>query len=311
MAAILANTNITLDNTSAINIPGTPVAGQTVIYPKADKLLYYKDDAGVENLINVTVAPAVRQTVLSGPVDVNGFSAFVGATGSTTVTATGTLFASAAGGNANRSGTIVNPSWTGLSTNGSMFLFLNFTAAGVVTTASTTLAPTYRWGGADVTTNNQNTFNIQQMEMKVGDGATAAQVFRVFVGEVTVAGAVVTAITWYALMGRYTGAFVSTLPAASTNVSVNHNLGTAEFDSKVEIKCLTAEFNYAVGDVVEGFTNWRSGIGHLGVNLRKTRLLVSTTTADGGWQGQNATTNVAIAWTAANWAYRFTGQRRF
>jgi hypothetical protein len=48
MSAILANTNITLDNTSAITIPGTPSTGQTVIYPKADKLLYYKNDAGQE-----------------------------------------------------------------------------------------------------------------------------------------------------------------------------------------------------------------------------------------------------------------------
>jgi len=154
--------------------------------------------------IQASVAPAVRQTVLSGPVGVNGFAAFGGATGATTVTATGTLLLSAAaGGNANRAGLTTNPSWTGLSTNGTMFLFLNITAAGVATTGSTTLEPTYRWGGADVITNNQNTFNIQQMEMKVGNGATAAQIFRVFVGQVTVAGGVVTVINWYALMGRY------------------------------------------------------------------------------------------------------------
>jgi len=62
MPAILANTNITLDNTSAINIPGTPVAGQTVLYPKADKLLYYKDDAGVERSANITLGTAVATT---------------------------------------------------------------------------------------------------------------------------------------------------------------------------------------------------------------------------------------------------------
>jgi hypothetical protein len=56
MAAVLANTNITLDNTSAITIPGTPSAGQTVLYPKDDKLLYYKDDAGLERLVNITGA---------------------------------------------------------------------------------------------------------------------------------------------------------------------------------------------------------------------------------------------------------------
>lgn len=53
MPALIASTNITLDNTSAINIPGTPVAGQTVLYPKADKLLYYKDDAGVERGVSI------------------------------------------------------------------------------------------------------------------------------------------------------------------------------------------------------------------------------------------------------------------
>jgi len=56
MAASLTSTDLTLDNTSGASIPGTPSAGQTVIYPKDDKLLYYKDDAGVERLVNVTAA---------------------------------------------------------------------------------------------------------------------------------------------------------------------------------------------------------------------------------------------------------------
>jgi hypothetical protein len=62
MSAIFANTNITLDNTSAITIPGTPSAGQTVLYPKADKLLYYKDDAGVERSANINLGTAVATT---------------------------------------------------------------------------------------------------------------------------------------------------------------------------------------------------------------------------------------------------------
>jgi len=56
MAASLTSTDLTLDNTSGASIPGTPSAGQTVLYPKDDKLLYYKDDAGVERLVNVTAA---------------------------------------------------------------------------------------------------------------------------------------------------------------------------------------------------------------------------------------------------------------
>ncbi|MEO8021068.1 hypothetical protein [Polaromonas sp.] len=192
-------------------------------------------------------SPPVPQTVLSGPVDSNGFAAFGGATGSATVTATGTIKATAAaGGDANYTGSIVNPSWTGLSTNGTMFLYLDITATGVVTTGSTALAPTYRWGGADVVTNLQNTFNIQAMTMKVGNGTTAAQVYRVFVGEVTVSGAVVTAITWYALMEQYYNE-QATL-AFSTAYSFNHNIGTPLLSVSRWYECKTADAGYAVGD---------------------------------------------------------------
>lgn len=48
MAASLTSTDLTLGNTSGASIPGTPSAGQTVLYPKDDKLLYYKNDAGQE-----------------------------------------------------------------------------------------------------------------------------------------------------------------------------------------------------------------------------------------------------------------------
>lgn len=165
----------------------------------------------------------VRQTVLNGPVDANGLPSFGGSTGGTTVTAAGTLTVAAAGGLVDIVGTITNPSWTGLSTNGTMFMYLDVSADGTCIPGVTALAPTYRWGGADVVTNLQNTFNIQEMTMKVGNGATAAQVYRVFVGEVAVAGAVVTAITWYALMGRYVSAV--TAISSGTSYNFNHNIG--------------------------------------------------------------------------------------
>ena len=63
MAASLANTNLTLDNTSAITIPATPAAGQIVLYPKADKLLYYKDDAGVEQRVVTPLTPATGSVI--------------------------------------------------------------------------------------------------------------------------------------------------------------------------------------------------------------------------------------------------------
>jgi hypothetical protein len=195
--------------------------------------------------------PAVRQTVLNGPVDTNGFAAFGGGTGSTTVTAAGTLVATAVNGTRDRIGAILNPSWSGLSTNGTMFLYLDIAADGTCTPGSTTLAPTYRWGGTDVVGSGQFTFNIQEMQGKVGNGSAATQTYRVFVGEVTVAGGVVTAIVWYALMGRYDSGYTATLPSTTALTSKNSNLGVVAQRAQVLIECTTTDKGYAVGDVLD------------------------------------------------------------
>lgn len=193
--------------------------------------------------------PPVRQTVLNGPVDTNGLPSFGGSTGGTTVTASGTLTATASNGTSDRTGSIVNPSWTGLSTNGTMYLYLDIASNGTCTTGSTTLLPTYRFGGADVVTAGQHTFNKQEMQMKVGNGSTASQVWRVFVGEVTVSGGLVTAIAWYALMGRYER--TQTMPAANTPLSFSHNLGAKPDIWKMVWVCGTAQAGLAVGDELD------------------------------------------------------------
>ena len=149
-------------------------------------------------------APPVRQTVLSGPFTSTGASDFGGSTGSTTVTMTGTLTLSAAGGfntagSVDRAGAVTNASWTGLSTNGTMFLYLDVAANGTCTTGSTTLAPINQQGGTPSITNGQHTFIISEMKMYVGNGSTTSQVYRVFVGQVTVSSSVVSAISWYTM----------------------------------------------------------------------------------------------------------------
>jgi len=183
---------------------------------------------GIQSLVfnkqGLTTTPiTTRQTVELGTVDSNGFPAFGGSTGSTTVTTATTLYLNAANGMVNRRGSITNPSWTGLSTNGTMYAYLDIASDGTCTTGSTTLAPVYQFGGAYSTTNGQFTFNIQEMTGKVGNGTTAAQTYRVFVGEFTVSGGVVTAIIWYALMGRYDSGWFSV--AASLQYIKSHNIG--------------------------------------------------------------------------------------
>jgi len=183
---------------------------------------------GVQSLVfnkqGLTTTPiTTRQTVELGTVDSSGFAAFGGSTGSTTVTTATTLYLNSANGMVNRRGSITNPSWTGLSTNGTMYLGLTINADGTCTPFATALAPVYQWGGAYSTTNGQRTFNVQEMTMKVGNGATAAQAYDVFVGEVTVAGGVVTALVWYALMGRYDSGWFAI--ATTTTYSKSANLG--------------------------------------------------------------------------------------
>ncbi|TJX41909.1 hypothetical protein E8P77_31155, partial [Soehngenia saccharolytica] len=169
------------------------------------------------------------------------------------MTASGTLIVTAANGwNASgaldRVGSITNPSWTGLSINGAMYLYLDIAANGACTPGSTTLAPIYQWGGVYSTTSGQNTYNIQEAVMQVGNGSTASQVYRVFVGEVTVSGGVVTAITWYALMGRYVSPDTS-VPAVNTPVNFSHNIGVTP-NITAYIKNAVPELGFSVGDVV-------------------------------------------------------------
>ena len=253
-------------------------------------------------------AVPVRQTVLSGAVDTNGFSAFGGSTGSATVTAAATLIATAANGVTNRTGSIVNPAFTGLSTNGTMYMFMDTNADGTCTTGTGALAPIYQWGGTPSVTSGQFTFNIQEMKGYVGNGSTAVQTYRVYVGEVTVAGAVVTAIVWYALMGQYDSGYTSTLPGAAVQVTKNHNLGLIPNYCDIKIKCLTAELNYSVGDVMLGAGGTAvTELPMFPVLARNTCGFIGNTT-NSFWI-QNKTTGAFSAPTAANWAYCMTARR--
>lgn len=250
----------------------------------------------------------VRQTILSGAVDINGQSAFGGSTGGTTVTAnasSGVLVATASSGVSNRTGSITNPVWNGLSTNGTAYLYLDIAANGTCTTGSTPLAPVYQWGGTYGIGAGQNTFNIQEMTMKVGNGSTVTQVYRVFVGEVTIAGGVVTAITWYALMGRYVSAFSAWPPGVGTPISLNSNIGiTATIAPIIEAICITAEFGWIVGDIMIPLTSPSPGYITPLQLWHTSKQCGFTTGSNYSLHGQHKTGGFYVALTIANWNYR-------
>jgi hypothetical protein len=261
-----------------------------------------------------SMAMNVRQTVLSGPVDANGLPNFGGGTGATTVTATGTLIAAAANGFTNKGaqdyiGSITNPQWTGLSTNGTMYLGLTISSNGTCTPFVTSLAPIYQWGGSAGVATGQRTFNIQSMQMQTGNGSAASQAYDVFVGEVTVAAGVVSAITWYALMARYIGAWTTPLPNAAVAVSANHNIGTSDINPKLEIKNLTAEFGFSVGEIITEPYGNTGGVGAPLTLSRTTKTVGFTGASTVGVVAPNKTTGSTANLTVGNWAYRFIAQR--
>ena len=265
--------------------------------------------------VAAVVRGGVRQTVLSGPVDSDGLPAFGGSTGSTTVTASGTLVATAANGYgatgaADRVGVISNPSWTGLSTNGTMYLYLDIAANGTCTPGSTTLAPTYQRGGTYSTTNGQFTFNTSEMVGKVGDGSAANQTYRVFVGQVTVAGGVVTAITWYALKGEYRGS-IATVPAAGTRSVLNHNIGVPASMLRGEVMAenITTQGGWTTGQVVPWVTSSASTVRNVpGPNFESSTAL-SVVSGSNAAIVLNSTTGTEVIGTPANWRVRVSASR--
>lgn len=246
------------------------------------------------------VAVAVRQTCLSGPVDANGFAAFGGATGGTVVTTAGTVEVTAAFGKSNRVGAGTNLAWTGLSTNGTLYLNVVVNADRTLTPVVRTLATNYQWGGTYSVVSGQPTFNIQEMTMKVGNGTVANQAYEVSLGEVTVAAGVVSTIAWYQLMGRYDSPYSAV--TFGTNTTYTHNLGgVSSLALAVDYwKCTVAEVGYSVGDVISFSRGGASG--SYGVNIpivSSTAMVMSI--ALGGIIITNRATFAAAVMTAANW----------
>lgn len=251
--------------------------------------------------------PSQRQTILSGPVDSNGFAAFGGTTGSTTVTASGTLVVTAAQGLNNRIGSITNPQWTGVTANSWATLTIN--ADGTCTPNRRTLQPIYQWGGTPNTSSGQLTFNTQEMTMYLGNGTTASPVYEVVVGEFTASGTV-SAIAWHQIMSRYDSGWTNTLPTGA--ISRNHLIGLHPEKVGLIIECLTADAGYAVGD--------RIMVGQSGVNASyaiatqpwASRTAFGFTPVSGGgsaWTAPNKSTGATSNLVVANWRYKVVCER--
>lgn len=125
-----------------------------------------------------------------------------------------------------------------------------------------------------------NYFNIPQMKMYevtaasavAGTDPTLTQRFRLFAGEADTGPAAVTAVRNYAVRGDYTSP--ETVWAASSVISLNHNIGIKPKYTRHVLRCLTSEGGYSIGDelvlatddnAANAFTPFvnRSVVGHV------------------------------------------------
>jgi len=248
--------------------------------------------AAIAALINAAL-PAqvripVRQSVLGAPVDTSGMPSFLPAnSASLSITsqniAAGDPFVVAAANGVGSSGAVdrvgssaTNLAWPGLTANATNYLYVDVAANGSLTPGSTALAPTYRPGGSDVLTNGQFTFNYNGMVGKVGNGASATQVYRVFVGEAVTNASTVTSTVAYALQGRYDSGLFAV--SGNTTYTKNHNLGTAAFN-----------FDFTLADDVAG-TNERPASATYNTTL---------TSASGWHPGVSSRNSASIAFPGA------------
>lgn len=268
------------------------------------------------SITSSSIQVSTRQTVLSGPVDTNGFPTFLPATSvnlnltsQNVSTGVNALVATAAGG-ANASGSInavgqstANLTWTGCTASNTNYLPVSIAAGALTALTPVILAPIYQWGGTPAVTANQYTYNIQQGIMYLGNGATASAVNHVIVGEAVAGASTITSTVAYAYQGRYEAAWVATLPGISTQVSSNHNIGTSEVASCIEAQVTTAENGYSVGDTLLGLSSFDASV-LLAIYPTVTTKVVSWAVGGGGFRVQNKTTGGVSSLTNANYKYR-------
>ena len=321
---VQTSTLVTLPNYPVDYVPGNNVAVNDLSASTGATMVGYGATTVAAALDSLSVAGrkvSVRQCAITGPHGTNGESDLGGATGSATVTTTNitsgvnTLYVTAAKGFSSSGAldyvgfTTSNIAFGSLTTNGVMYLYVDVAATtGLLTPGAGTLAPTYSDAAPSVVA-GQFSYVISEGVGYVGNGATAVASARVYIGEVDVAGNVVTAIRWYAYQGRYDSGYTASIPAVGTMTTKNSNLGIKDGVSvSLILECTTIDFNWAVGDVI---SNPLAGGGTttlptLGIN---TNVITFTTGSTQALFYPNKTTGAQAQLTLASWKYKVTAKR--
>jgi len=212
------------------------------------------DDLNIE-----TLPSPIRQTALWSEVDANGYANYITDGGSLTLDlnadATSLILSFAAGflnkGPSDFQAIItadVIDAWD-IPDDDTSYLFIDRDpTTGAITFDEDLVAPQYLYALPGGPTAGDHVFVIPEMKMFEYNGSTWDERQRIFVGEALAASGTISSVITYALRGEWKQVPVN--PAVTTTVSLNHNLGIEPRRMQVFLKCLTAELNWLVGDVI-------------------------------------------------------------
>jgi len=318
-----ANTHAAAETFAVSPVVPTKSPGDNTTAPATTAFVTAAVAAGLATLVR---AGSVRQTVAAGPVSTAGLPSFLpstytGLTVSTqNVTSSAPLVATSANGWSASTGnpqdshgySSANIVWTGLTASRAAatpnYLYGTI-SGGVITPATTILAPVYQWGGTPSVTSGQITFNIAEMKAYLGNGVAAVQTYLVVFGEAATDGSNVISSVAYAYNGRYESAFTATLPAAGVSVSASHNLGVNPRIASLVIENTSTEYGYAVGtQVITGYMSAFSTLYNL-VAISATTKTVALQVGISGSFSLPDNTGYQQNLTLAKWKYGFIAER--
>lgn len=241
-----------------------PAASVAPADPATDHVPYRAADGILRSatLLQVRGATGIdRQTVICGPVSTSGRPAVIGAAGSNPLnlsiyaTAEAPLGLSFADGwdtggprefRAGRTSSLGN-AWTALPVNDTSYLYAELSEAMDLSYGHTTLAPVYSRTAPAAPATGQHWFDRVAARMKRWDGSAWVPVLRLFVGEAVTGGDAVSSVFSYAFRGEFEGE--AAVPGTGGAPFVlSHQIGRAPATLEIGLRCLTAEWGWAVGD---------------------------------------------------------------
>jgi hypothetical protein len=149
------------------------------------------------------------------------------------------------------------------------------------------------------------------MQMRVGDGAAANQVYRLFIGEATTDGAgVVGSFKWYGIRARAIGITASW--AASSFVTLNHNLGYPGEQISVEVFIApTSAAQHGYQPLTAASPDWVNISSNRDITISNFGRLQSVISTSNSINIVPSGGGAPVAITPANWTLRAVARRNW